>query len=132
MLFELIAREEPFRGMQLMDVAVTIRDTGANPGIPPGTPSWLGPVMEKCWSPAPESRPHFAEIVAILDAHRPSGALLVPAEAGDATKSVQKTRSYENFGKGVVEKTGKKKGKGKSSAETSTEELEDDRYMEMI
>jgi hypothetical protein len=142
MLFELLARTEPFPGLQLHDVAIRVRDQAANPGVPEGAPSWIVPILVKCWNAKPEQRPSFAEIIDMLDAYRPAGVgdeLLAPPAYDGPSK---RPSGYEYFGDNVASK-GKiqKKKKGKVSEESSSSasgsssdsdsSKGDDRYIEM-
>lgn len=135
MLYELLAREEPFKGLQLHDVAIKIRDHAASPGVPDKAYPWVSSLLKMCWAPEPEARPTFAKIVEILDSKRPEGAALLSPVTSDGVVSSSSRAGYEYFGTDTVKEKSAKKAKGKASkskesSHDGTSE-EDDRYIEM-
>lgn len=117
-LYEIVAKEEPFRGVDLVDVAVKVRDTGANAGIPDGTPRWMENIMLACWQVNPAERPTFQTICDLLITVKPANVNL--PSAGSYTPTIingRGTNAYDEFGPSAekVEKD-KKNKKNKGSA----------------
>jgi serine/threonine protein kinase len=56
-VYEIVAQCEPHKNMNVLDVAVAIRDHGLTPKIPDNCPSLLREVMEMCWKKEPSERP---------------------------------------------------------------------------
>merc|ERR1712066_353478 len=67
-LFEVICREVPFEDEDPGDVGTfTVR--GVRPdleAVPPDCPESLRRLMIACWNQAPKERPHFQEILKVL------------------------------------------------------------------
>ncbi|KAG6543660.1 hypothetical protein Mapa_014843 [Marchantia paleacea] len=66
-LWELITREEPFRGYHPMQIMRAI-DRGERPTIPESCPHTYKQLVEDCWLKDPNGRPMFEEILARLGA----------------------------------------------------------------
>lgn len=77
LLFELITGAEPYKGEDLIEIAVSIRDHARNPlpSLPEGAkaPKYLVKVMKGCFEVSPQDRPTFKQIVAMLTEKRPEG-----------------------------------------------------------
>jgi len=67
----MLARQEPYAGRDLMDVAIAIRDHSATPGIPDNTPPYLEKLLHWTWKESPADRPTFAQV-------RPDFPLSIP------------------------------------------------------
>jgi hypothetical protein len=61
-VYEIVAQSEPFKDMDILEVAVLIRDKGLTPQIPANCPRLLHEVMELCWNIDPDKRPTFEAI----------------------------------------------------------------------
>jgi serine/threonine protein kinase len=76
LIFELITGHEPHKGVDLIEVAVSIRDEGRNPidQIPDTciVPRYISKLMKRCFQVAAQDRPSFKEIVHLLEAKRPA------------------------------------------------------------
>lgn len=56
-LYEIVARQAPYDGENIMEVALQIRDKGLHPTIPIGCPPLFKEIMERCWNLDPNLRP---------------------------------------------------------------------------
>jgi serine/threonine protein kinase len=65
-VYEIVAQCEPHKNMNVLDVAVAIRDRGLTPTIPDNCPSLLREVMKMCWKKEPNERPTFETICSFL------------------------------------------------------------------
>jgi serine/threonine protein kinase len=65
-VYEIVAQQEPYTGMNIFEVAVAIRDRGLTPKIPDECPQKLRQLMEMCWQKEPNLRPTIEVICAIL------------------------------------------------------------------
>lgn len=77
-LIEMISGDEPFAGMQAVDVATMVRD-GQNTAlnfIPQDVdaPIWVMKLIALCFTYDASSRPDFDAVVSFLDSHKPEGA----------------------------------------------------------
>lgn len=102
LLYELIVGHEPYLNEELLEIAVSIRDTARTPlpMIPKDVhvPKYLMEVMEMCFKPAPEDRPTFVDIAKLLEKRRPSGYHSEPDEndetgIGVDDNAVKRTKS---------------------------------------
>ncbi|KAL2608289.1 hypothetical protein R1flu_026862 [Riccia fluitans] len=66
-LWELITREEPFRGYHPMQIMRAI-DRGERPAIPESCPHTYKQLVQDCWQKDPNGRPVFEEILGRLGA----------------------------------------------------------------
>lgn len=67
---EVLTGKDPFPGMDLITVAMSVRDKFLHPKVPDDCPEWLRELLERCWSPQPEDRPDIDEIVSIIQTHQ--------------------------------------------------------------
>jgi len=65
-LWELITAQEPYSGMESMEVAYAAAERGLRPSIPTVCPEGYAELMQRCWSDNPENRPDFTEVLEIL------------------------------------------------------------------
>lgn len=65
-LWELITAQEPYSGMESMEVAYAAAERGLRPSIPTVCPEGYAELMQRCWSDNPEERPDFNEVLQIL------------------------------------------------------------------
>lgn len=65
-LWELIARTEPYGGKKGVAVAYAAAEQGARPDIPSFSPPQFTTLMRECWADQPDDRPTFATILARL------------------------------------------------------------------
>lgn len=68
-LYEILTLEMPFGHQNLVDIAVSVRDNGVNPGVPSDASPEIAELMKMCWQVDPEQRPTFTQIVHYLEAH---------------------------------------------------------------
>eukprot|EP00029_Vermamoeba_vermiformis_P001486 TRINITY_DN1165_c0_g1_i1.p2 TRINITY_DN1165_c0_g1~~TRINITY_DN1165_c0_g1_i1.p2 ORF type:complete len:303 (+),score=61.02 TRINITY_DN1165_c0_g1_i1:1883-2791(+) len=71
LMFEVLARQEPYKGKSVLDVGPKIRDEGMTPDeslIDASVPQELLDVMRSCWKMEPDQRPAFSDICTRLDA----------------------------------------------------------------
>ena len=73
-LWEILTRRQPFRGLGPMVVARRVVQEGLRPDVPPKTPSPWRSLMEACWANSPADRPDFQTILTLLDAMLESAA----------------------------------------------------------
>jgi len=62
-LWELIAREEPYDGQGGVQVAYLAVEEGLRPEIPKHCPDLYRKLIEECWEENPDNRPQFGEIL---------------------------------------------------------------------
>lgn len=101
-LFEIVTGHAPYEGMDLLSVAVQVRDHGLNAlkeleeeekKRNLQIPSYIKEIMAKCFKYSPEDRPSFEEIVLLLERYKPSSyADTAILEAGDDEHRGKKTR----------------------------------------
>jgi serine/threonine protein kinase len=65
-VWELVAKQKPFRDIDPLDLGIMIRDQGLKPTIPSNCPQILADIMTACWQQEPDARPDFDTIVAKL------------------------------------------------------------------
>lgn len=70
---EMITGNVPFPDMGLLDAMVAVRDLQLTPisNILTHIPSWIAPLLTKCFAYDPQSRPTFADICDALDNCKP-------------------------------------------------------------
>ncbi len=59
-MYEVLARQEPYKGKSVLDVGPKIRDEGMTPdesNIDASVPHELCEIMKSCWKMDPEQRP---------------------------------------------------------------------------
>jgi hypothetical protein len=59
--------------MDILQVAMAIRDKGLKPKIPDNCPPLLRQIMRMCWKKDPNKRPTFDQLCAILQSTPESG-----------------------------------------------------------
>jgi hypothetical protein len=70
LMYEILARQEPYKGMSVLDVGPKIRDEGMTPNesvIDGSVPQELRNIMKSCWKMDPDERPSFTDICTKLD-----------------------------------------------------------------
>ncbi|KAB5524972.1 hypothetical protein DKX38_022721 [Salix brachista] len=68
----IMRRDVAFVVMQIVAVIFEISDGNARPPLPPKCPLAYSHLINRCWSSNPDKRPHFDEIVAILESYSES------------------------------------------------------------
>ncbi|KAK1944670.1 Serine/threonine-protein kinase STY17 [Phytophthora citrophthora] len=81
-LWELLARDQPFRGLTPIQAAFAVARQQMRPALPRQTPQKIGELIEHCWHHDPSRRPDF-------------GAIL---EALPLVKKSLKKRDFKNMG----------------------------------
>ncbi|KAI9994826.1 hypothetical protein PInf_011664 [Phytophthora infestans] len=81
-LWELLARDQPFRGLTPIQAAFAVARQQMRPALPRQTPQKIGELIEHCWHHDPARRPDF-------------GAIL---EALPLVKKSLKKRDFKNMG----------------------------------
>ncbi|KAJ4959771.1 hypothetical protein NE237_019681 [Protea cynaroides] len=71
-LWELLTALTPFEGLSPEQVAFAVSMKNARPPLPSTCPEAFSHLINRCWSTNPGKRPHFAEIVAILESYSES------------------------------------------------------------
>lgn len=71
-LWELLTALTPFENMTPEQAAFAVTQKNARPPLPPGCPMALCHLINRCWSSNPDKRPHFQEIVSILERYAKS------------------------------------------------------------
>eukprot|EP01041_Mallomonas_annulata_P003745 gene3745-7433_t len=66
LLWELIAREQPYAGMTPIQAAFGVAKDNLRPVISPTAPPRAKALMQRCWHGTPSMRPPFQEIVELL------------------------------------------------------------------
>jgi tRNA A-37 threonylcarbamoyl transferase component Bud32 len=69
LLWEIVAKKDPFAGTQLIDLAIKIRE-GLTLPIPDDCPEVFKRIMNQCWEFNPEDRPSMSVILAELDEYK--------------------------------------------------------------
>lgn len=71
-LWEMIAKEQPFRGMTPIQAAFAVARQQMRPALPNYTPTKVGELVEHCWNQDPIQRPSFEDIIEVLPMVRAS------------------------------------------------------------
>ncbi|EEF52010.1 serine/threonine/tyrosine-protein kinase HT1 [Ricinus communis] len=71
-LWELLTALTPFDNMTPEQAAFAVCQKNARPPLPPACPPAFSHLINRCWSSNPDKRPHFDEIVAILEIYTES------------------------------------------------------------
>ncbi|KAL6181844.1 hypothetical protein ACLB2K_048493 [Fragaria x ananassa] len=71
-LWELLTALTPFDNMTPEQAAFAVSQKNARPPLPPTCPRAFSRLINRCWSNRPEKRPHFDEIVYILEGYAES------------------------------------------------------------
>ncbi|GMH40554.1 hypothetical protein BSKO_08458 [Bryopsis sp. KO-2023] len=66
LLWEIIAGQKPFKGLQQAAIVVAIVE-GHRPALPASVPKPLGDLIQDCWQQDPQARPSFSIIVRRLE-----------------------------------------------------------------
>jgi serine/threonine protein kinase len=66
-LWEMITREEPFKGMPPFQVILLVGTQGQRPDIPNYCPPQYAQLIEDCWQEDPDKRPSFEDIITRLE-----------------------------------------------------------------
>jgi serine/threonine protein kinase len=67
LVYEIVARQEPFADKDPLDISTRIRDEGLTPTIPKECPVVLRDVMQMCWNKDPEQRPTMEVVFDLLE-----------------------------------------------------------------
>jgi predicted Ser/Thr protein kinase len=78
LLFEIFAREAPWKGVNLYVVAPKVIE-GQRMAVPANMPESIADVMKECWAQEPDKRPLMADVVAKIDS-----AMAAPTDYYDA------------------------------------------------
>lgn len=65
-LWELLARDTPFRELSNEDLIIAMKQKCLRPPIPRWTPLSFKIMLERCWGEVPKSRPTFQQLVVVL------------------------------------------------------------------
>uniref|UniRef100_M4BAK4 Protein kinase domain-containing protein n=1 Tax=Hyaloperonospora arabidopsidis (strain Emoy2) TaxID=559515 RepID=M4BAK4_HYAAE len=65
-LWELLARDQPFRGLTPIQAAFAVARQHMRPALPRQTPVMIGELIEHCWHHDPARRPDFDSILEAL------------------------------------------------------------------
>lgn len=65
-LWELLAKETPFKGQSPMQTAMAVADRQMRPALPRKTPPKIAEMIEHLWHQDPAKRPDFSAIVQVL------------------------------------------------------------------
>ncbi|KAI4336134.1 hypothetical protein L6164_014702 [Bauhinia variegata] len=68
-LWEILTAQTPFENMTPEQAAFAVTHKNARPPLPPGCPLAFSHLINRCWSSNPDKRPHFDEIVSILESY---------------------------------------------------------------
>ncbi|KAL5747219.1 hypothetical protein ACOSP7_024219 [Xanthoceras sorbifolium] len=71
-LWELLTALTPFDNMTPEQAAFAVCQKNARPPLPPTCPMAFNHLINRCWSSSPNKRPHFVEIVSILESYAES------------------------------------------------------------
>ncbi|KAE8981530.1 hypothetical protein PF002_g24224 [Phytophthora fragariae] len=65
-LWELLARDVPFKGQTPMQTAMAVAEQQMRPALPRQTPPKIAELIEHCWNQDPTRRPDFSSILKVL------------------------------------------------------------------
>jgi serine/threonine protein kinase len=65
-LWEMIAREVPFTGLNGVQVSIQVTTNGLRPQLPEDLDPDMGRLIQLCWDTNPENRPSFTDVVGEL------------------------------------------------------------------
>ncbi|GAB4845658.1 Serine/threonine-protein kinase ht1, variant 2 [Ancistrocladus abbreviatus] len=68
-LWELLTTLTPFDNLTPEQAAFAVCQKNARPPLPSNCPAALSHLINKCWSCSPDKRPHFEEIVKVLESY---------------------------------------------------------------
>lgn len=85
-LWELVTRELPWKGIEMQLVAKKIKN-GERPLIPIDCPTILSDLMGKCWNQEAKSRPSFHQIIEILKPFENKSKFRNPSSFSSSTSS---------------------------------------------
>ncbi|XP_043703645.1 serine/threonine/tyrosine-protein kinase HT1-like [Telopea speciosissima] len=71
-LWELLTALIPFEGMTPEQAAFAVSQKNARPPLPSKCPVAFSHLISRCWASNPDKRPHFAEIVSVLESYTES------------------------------------------------------------
>ncbi|KAH9720173.1 protein kinase domain-containing protein [Citrus sinensis] len=71
-LWELLTALTPFDNMTPEQAAFAVCQKNARPPLPPTCPKAFNYLISRCWSSSPDRRPHFDQIVSILEGYSES------------------------------------------------------------
>ncbi|KAF3437042.1 hypothetical protein FNV43_RR19795 [Rhamnella rubrinervis] len=71
-LWELLTALTPFENMTPEQAAFAVSQKNARPPLPSACPMAFSHLINRCWSSSPDKRPHFDEIVSILEGYAES------------------------------------------------------------
>ncbi|KAH7528476.1 hypothetical protein FEM48_Zijuj05G0076300 [Ziziphus jujuba var. spinosa] len=71
-LWELLTALTPFENMTPEQAAFAVSQKNARPPLPSACPRAISHLINRCWSSNPDKRPHFDEIVSILEGYAES------------------------------------------------------------
>lgn len=67
LLWELLTKEVPFRGLKEVQVAMAVINNDSRPLIPQSCPQKLSMLIKRCWNKDPKNRPDFKGIVKLFE-----------------------------------------------------------------
>uniref|UniRef100_A0A672SFC2 Mitogen-activated protein kinase kinase kinase n=1 Tax=Sinocyclocheilus grahami TaxID=75366 RepID=A0A672SFC2_SINGR len=97
LLWELLTREVPFRGIDGLAVAYGVAMNKLSLPIPSTCPEPFSRLMEDCWNVDPHARPPFTSILDQLTAIEESGFFEMPAESFQSLQDDWKLEVQEMF-----------------------------------
>ncbi|KAF0720703.1 Aste57867_128 [Aphanomyces stellatus] len=65
-LWEMIVKDQPFKGMTPIQAAFAVARQGMRPAFPDNTPPCLRALVDQCWHQNPHDRPTFATVLDLL------------------------------------------------------------------
>jgi len=65
--WEMLSRVCPYEGMSQIQVAMAVLNHSLRPKIPGWCPAHFRDMIESCWKQAPEERPSFKEVLALIE-----------------------------------------------------------------
>ncbi|XP_077244086.1 serine/threonine/tyrosine-protein kinase HT1-like [Tasmannia lanceolata] len=71
-LWELLTSLTPFHDMTPEQAAFAVSQKNARPPLPTTCPMAFSHLISQCWSTSPDKRPHFDQIVSILESYKES------------------------------------------------------------